>query len=52
MNKDGLQNFLKEADLDHFNDAFVNLGAFKTIHLIDVDDDMLSGIGLTVLEIK
>ena len=28
------------------------LGAYKTMHLIDVDDEMLSGVGLTVLEIK
>ena len=52
VNSDGIQNFLKQAHLERFTDAFINLSAYKTMHLIDVDDEMLSGVGLTVLEIK
>jgi len=43
---------LEKADLQQFLSSFLTLGATKISHFVDVDEQMMSGMGMTQLQIK
>ena len=49
---DGIQILLEKADLRDFLDSFIKLGTDKVSHYVDCDKEMMTGIGLTPLQIK
>lgn len=50
--RDGILTLLEKADLEQFESSFINLGATKIVHFIDIDDEMMTSVGLTVLQMK